>query len=96
MDTLDRVQKRIDSRRVSHTEDSLKPLVIGCFKEVTQLKEILDKIMPTEGATTWQRRVKALKSLAHDRRVQQIHTALDGHIQFLELSPNHNGGWSAL
>ena len=86
MDTLDRVQKQIDSRRPSQTtENSLKPLVIGCFKQAMQLKEILDKILPTEGATTWQRRVQALKSLAHDKRIQQISTALDGHIQFLNF-----------
>lgn len=84
INTLDRTQKQADAGYVSKaTADSLKPLVDGCLEQVKLLEHMLDRFIPAKNASSWQKRLQALKSLAHDRDVQQITSVLDRDIQSL-------------
>ena len=84
IDTLGRIKKQADSGYLSKaTADSLRPLVDGCLEQATQLNDVLDRILPAKETTNWQRRIQVLKSLAHDKPIQQINSTLDGFIQSL-------------
>jgi hypothetical protein len=84
INTLERTQKQTGDGFISQaTSDSLKPLIDGCLEQVRLLKDILDKTVPSDKASSWQRRLQALKSLAQDRKVQQITSTLERYIQLL-------------
>jgi hypothetical protein len=53
------------------------------LEQVKLLNEILDQTVPDKNASSWQRRIQALKSLAHDKDVQRIASVLGSHIQLL-------------
>lgn len=48
-----------------------------------KLNLILTKTLPPDGASTWQRRMQAIKSLSHDREIQRINSVLGDHIEAL-------------
>jgi hypothetical protein len=84
IDTLDRTQNQADRGRVSEaTARALKPLVDSCLEQVKLLSDILDRNVPVDNASSWQRRLQALKSLAHDKDVQRITSVLASHVQLL-------------
>jgi hypothetical protein len=84
IDTLDRTQRQATARNVSDaTAVALKPLIDACIKEIKALQIILDKTLPPQKSSSWQRRLLSLKSLAHDKDVDRIVTKLESHIRLL-------------
>lgn len=65
------------------TARALKSVVDGCLSQIRLLEDILTKDVPTEKDSSLRKRLKALWSLAHDKDVQKITTALEGYIQTL-------------
>jgi hypothetical protein len=86
IETLELIQKRADVGYFNNkTATSLKTFVDGCLEKIKLLKVILDKTTPSEQSSTWQKRLHAIKSLAHDRDVQQITVVLQRRFQELTL-----------
>ena len=84
VDTLERTQKQAAAGHFNDTTaNALKPVVDGCLEQVKRLDRILDKDIPAENASSWQRRLLAIKILAHDKDVQQISSMLDHYIPLL-------------
>src|SRR6266849_5544793 len=65
------------------TQEALLPIIRQCQAETARLDEILEKTVPAAGASTWERRRKALSSLANDKKVEQIAEALGKYVQTL-------------
>lgn len=84
VDTLKRTQKQADAGHFDDsTANALKPVVDGCLEQVKLLERILNKNVPAEKTSSWQRRLLAIKSLAHDDEVQQINSTLEHYIDLL-------------
>ena len=84
IDTLYRTQQQASDGHVSvRTATALKPLIDSCCTEIKALQLMLDKNLPPKGSSGWQRRLLALKSIAHDRDVERIIAKLEGHIRLL-------------
>jgi hypothetical protein len=54
-----------------------------CQEVVKQLDELLDKILPSPGASSWERGRKAIASLASDAKVEELARRLTKYIQAL-------------
>ena len=84
IDTLKQTQAQADAAHLSEeTAKALKLVVEGCLSQVKLLEEILIKALPTKKDSSLRKGLKALTSLAHDKDVQRITTALDGYVQTL-------------
>jgi N-terminal domain on NACHT_NTPase and P-loop NTPases len=84
IDTLSRTKRQADAGYVSDaTAIALKPLIDACLNEIKALQTILDKTLPPQKSSSWQRRLLALRSLAHDKDVNKIITKLESHIRLL-------------
>jgi N-terminal domain on NACHT_NTPase and P-loop NTPases len=92
IDALGRTQSQAEAGDVSEkTAEALKPVVSGCLSQVKLLDDIIVKAIPAENASTWNRSFKALSSLAHDKKVQQITSTLEGYVQKLIYHQVTNG-----
>jgi hypothetical protein len=84
IDALNRTQRQADAGCVSSaTAVALKPLIDACLNEIKVLQTILDKTLPPQKSSSWQRRLLALRSLAHDKDVNRSITKLESHIRLL-------------
>jgi N-terminal domain on NACHT_NTPase and P-loop NTPases len=84
IDTLNRTQRQATAGHVNDaTAVALKPLIDACLNEVKVLQTVLDKTVPPLRSSGWQRRLLALKSLAHDKDVDRSITKLESHIRLL-------------
>lgn len=84
LETLKETQRQSNNSYISKAaEISLKPLVADCLAEVKSLNDILDKTVPSEQSSNWQKRLRSLKSLARDKEVERITLELERHIQVL-------------
>lgn len=88
--------------RTQHETDNLSPeaeaafkeVVRQCFEQVSQLDEILKKVMITKGDSRLRKTVRAGISLVEEGRVQRIATALRDNVQllaFLNVTPAEKG-----
>lgn len=62
---------------------SLGRVVDGCNAQVQALQKILDKILPSEGDSSWRKGRKALSSLNKDRDLQRINSKLAEYVRTL-------------
>ena len=84
LDSLERTNRNANTGEISQaTASALEPLVEECFEQVKRLQDILDRNLPTKSAKNWQRRLQAIKSLSHDKDVEQISSKLDRCVQTL-------------
>ncbi|OKL61585.1 hypothetical protein UA08_03266 [Talaromyces atroroseus] len=84
INTLKRTKEQAEAGTVAGSVASaLHPLVDGCTEQVELLFSIVDKNLPSAKASTWERRLKALKSIAVDKDVQKISASLDRNVQAL-------------
>jgi hypothetical protein len=84
INTLERTQRQATGGHISDaTALSLKPLIDACSEEIEALQIILDKTIPPRKSSSWQRRIHALKSLAHDKDVDRSIKKLESHIRLL-------------
>lgn len=84
LDSLEHTKRNANTGEISQaTASALEPLVEECFEQVKQLQDILDKNLPTNSAKNWQRRLQAIKSLSHEKDVEQISSKLDRCVQTL-------------
>ncbi|KAH6854701.1 hypothetical protein B0I37DRAFT_302065 [Chaetomium sp. MPI-CAGE-AT-0009] len=81
--------RRIDDRgREGSQGDSVSRAAVyrvieECQEVVKQLDELLDKILPSPDASSWERRRKAIASLTSDAKVEELAKSLNKYIQAL-------------
>jgi hypothetical protein len=84
IDTLKRTQNQAAAGCVSEqTAKALNPVIEGCSSQVQLLSRILDKSLPANNASNWQKRLYAIRSLAHENDILQITSKLKNYIQLL-------------
>lgn len=84
IDALERTRAQGDAGRISDkSAQVLKPVVEDSLERVKFLAQILDKAVPAADASNLQKRLKALKSLAYDKDVQDCVDRLQGNIHTL-------------
>src|SRR2546423_2565802 len=84
IDALRHTQSQAEAGHMSDkTAEALKPVIGGCLAQVKLLEDIMAKAIPAENTSAWNRRLKALSSLAHDKKVQHITSTLDSYVQKL-------------
>lgn len=83
IDTLEQTQQADGAHRSERTANALKPVVDGCLSQLSLLDGILKTHIPKEGDSVYRKSLKALSSLAHDKDIQKINSALGGHVQTL-------------
>ena len=84
LDTLKRTKAQADDGHVcKNTQTALIPVVNGCNTQVELLNDILSKILPQEGDSSWKRSIKAISSVGQEKKVQQILERLRNYVQTL-------------
>ena len=75
------------------TREAFEEIVRQCFEQVSQLDEVLNKVMVLRGDSRLQKTIRAGISLLEERRVERISTALRDNVQlltFLNVTPAEN------
>ena len=85
-DSLRRIQDQDTAGNLDKaTEEALQPVIKDCLREIKRLEKILDKTVPSAGASSWERRKKALQSLGKDKDVAEIAESLSRYVRVLTL-----------
>jgi hypothetical protein len=82
--TLQQMQQTIDTNSVADgSKKALLPVIAGCHEQIAQLDAILTKALP-EGNDSWREKgKKAMVSLRHDTKVENITRVLRNYIGIL-------------
>ncbi|UKZ68413.1 uncharacterized protein TrAtP1_009450 [Trichoderma atroviride] len=84
LDGLRRIQRNIDNGLTDkEAQEALMPVVRGCLAETQQLDKVIEKALPSSCDTFWERKIKAIKSLAYDQRIEEIAESLDSYTKTL-------------
>jgi N-terminal domain on NACHT_NTPase and P-loop NTPases len=84
IDMLHHTEQQISAGHVNlETATALKPLIDACLTEIEHLQTIVDKTLPPQKSPGWRRRLRALKSLSHDKDVDRSLTKLEGYMLLL-------------
>ncbi|KAM7217641.1 short-chain dehydrogenase [Rhypophila decipiens] len=65
------------------TEKSLVPVIHECQQTAKELDDLLEKTIPSAGASSWERKKMALISLGRDKHVEQLATSIAGFVRVL-------------
>ena len=73
------------------TENLLKPVLDGLYQEVQKLDAVLGKILPSADASTWEKSVKALKSVGAQKDVDEFAAVIRDYVANLTaFQTTHN------
>jgi nucleoid-associated protein YejK len=93
--TLERTKKQAEINEIDEeTQKALLPLVERCTEQINQLEKIFQKSLPDEGDSSLQKSLKALTSLAKDKKVEEITSTLRNYMS--TLTHFHASGIPAL
>jgi uncharacterized protein YutE (UPF0331/DUF86 family) len=93
IDGVRRIKDQAESCKLNKsTEDALQAVIHECQVETERLNDILEKTIPTVGASSWERRKKAITSLAKDKKVEEIADALGKYVRTLTFHQTIEGG----
>ena len=82
--SLDETGTRVKSGQVAEERcKALIPVLENCKTKLTELESIFEKFIPKDGASTKERVWKGLRSLRHDKEVEDISQALWRSLQVL-------------
>ena len=85
--TLSQIKRRVsDGQVLEENCKALKEVLGNCEAKLAELKIILEKVIPQDGASRGERVWKALVSLWQDKKVEEISQALWRSLQSLTLS----------
>ena len=74
------------------TETALRPVVEGIHTQITQLDSVLVKVLPSAKASTWEKGLKAVKSLTYQKTVDDFASVIDRYVSNLTVyQTTHNG-----
>lgn len=84
IDGVGRLKARADSGKLDEkAKAALGPVIAQCQQKTQRLGDILDKILPAADASSWDRKMKAIRSLAKDGEVEDVSEALGRCISIL-------------
>ncbi len=84
LNTLNRTKEQAESGVMDQaSQEALLPVVRGCLSRVDMLHDILIRSLPLKEDSSWKRSVKALSSITHEKRIEQIMTGLRNYVQLL-------------
>ena len=73
------------------TQEILKPVIEGLHKEVQKLDAVLQKILPTAKASTWEKGVKAVKSMQAQKDIDDLAAVVHYYVSNLTaFQTTHN------
>jgi hypothetical protein len=64
-------------------EEVLSPVVEGLRKEITKLDAVLLKVLPSANASTWEKSIKAIKSVAVEKTVEDFASVIRDYVSSL-------------
>jgi hypothetical protein len=86
IDSLRRIQDQDRAGALeTATVDAVRPVIQDCQQEIKRLESILNRTVPSVGASSWDRRKKAFLSLGKDKDVEQIADSLSRYVRVLTL-----------
>jgi tetratricopeptide (TPR) repeat protein len=93
IDTVNRLHDQAKDGDLSpKAETALRPVVKGIHAQVTQLDAILVKVLPSAKASTWEKGLKAVKSVAYQKTVDDFASVIDRYVSNLTVyQTTHNG-----
>lgn len=75
-----------------HTKNVLLPVVEGLYREIQKLDGILLRILPSARASTWEKGIKAVKSVGVQKSVEDFASIIHGYVLHLTaFQATHNG-----
>lgn len=81
IDTVNRLHNRAnDGNLSSATEQALHPVVNGIHAQVTKLGSILAKVLPSARLSTWEKGLKAIKSLGYHKAVDEFASVIHRYV----------------
>ena len=81
LDSLSRTKVRAQSGGLSiETQNALSPTIEACTELLDRLERLLKDLLPTRDDSSWDRKVKGLKSLSKDSYMQSLLAELDRYI----------------
>lgn len=84
IDGIRMIKGRADSGKLDDdAKAALEPVIWECQQQTQRLGEILDDVLPESNSSSWERRKKAIRSLATDRKVEDISEALNRYLHTL-------------
>ena len=84
IDVVQRIQRQFQDEMVGEgTAQALMPVVEACKKRVAKVEAIIIKVLPAEGASSWERHVIAVMIFSYDKDIEQISTSLEAHVCIL-------------
>ena len=73
------------------TENLLKPVLDGLYREIRKLEAVLGKILPSADASTWEKSVKAVKSVSAQKDVDEFAAIIRDYVTNLTaFQTTHN------
>ncbi|KAJ4253862.1 hypothetical protein NW762_010258 [Fusarium torreyae] len=66
-------------------QDSLRAVVQDCYKDILELHNILDKVLPSTKASSWEKIRKVVASLKYEKDVEEISQGVDRSIEALNF-----------
>lgn len=84
IDGIRRIKGRAETGKLDdEAKAALEPIIQECQHQTQRLSDILDDVIPAADSYSWERRKKAILSLATDRKVEEISGALHRYLQIL-------------
>ncbi|OCK99064.1 TPR-like protein [Cenococcum geophilum 1.58] len=92
-DTVNRIHRQAkDGHPSPQTETVLRPVVEGIHAQLTQLDSVLVKVLPSAKASTWEKGIKAVRSLKAQKTIDDFASVIDRYILNLTVyQTTHNG-----
>ncbi|KAI4288760.1 MAG: hypothetical protein L6R35_001983 [Caloplaca aegaea] len=84
LDGLRRTEARAKAGHVDkRTQEALIPTIQGCRDRVADLYDILEDVLPSKKDSSFDRAIKAAKSLSKDKKVQKLLKDIDSYLTSL-------------
>lgn len=88
LETLDRLKTQAKPGDIVF----LDPVVVGLQGQLQRLREVLDKVLPSAKASTWEKGLKAVKSLHYEKVVEEFDAVIERYISDLTLFQTTSNG----
>jgi hypothetical protein len=65
------------------TQEALISVIRSCLAETKQLDKVIEKALPSTDDSSWERKFKGIKSLAYDKKIEEIAESLESYTKTL-------------
>ena len=93
IDGLRRIEEHAKAGSVDRkTQKALVPTIEGCSERIVSLLELLEKVLPKDDDSSFERAIKAARSLRKDKQVQVLLKDIDRYLAGLTFHNTSFGG----